>query len=119
MTTEQTADSKICPMCAETIKAAALLCKHCGYDYRTDTKAIAAPPKYNGFAVASLELGIIWVYWVGSILGIIFGHISLRQIKASEGAQTGSGMAIAGLVLGYVGLTTLFLVIVLVLWSGV
>jgi len=118
MTTEQTADSKICPMCAESIKAAALVCKHCGYDYRDNTTVGAAPPKYNGFAVASLVLGIVWVYWIGSILAVVFGHISLRQIKGSEEAQTGRGMAIAGLVLGYIGLTTLLLVLVLVLWGN-
>ena len=118
MTTEREVDSKVCPICAESIKAAALVCKHCGYDYRTSTTTLTAPPKYNGFAVASLVLGILWIYWVGAILAIVFGHIALRQIKASEGARTGRGLAIAGLVLGYIGLTTLLLVIVLLVWDS-
>jgi len=118
MTTEQEAESKVCPMCAESIKAAALVCKHCGYDYRTTTTTLTAPPKYNGLAVASLVLGILWIYWVGAILAVVFGHIALRQIRGSEGAQTGRGMAIAGLVLGYIGLVILLFVIVLVIWSG-
>lgn len=57
-----------------------------------------APPSTNGFAVASLVLGII----SGWLLAIIFGAIALSQIKRSGGRQTGRGMAIAGLVLGIV-----------------
>jgi hypothetical protein len=38
-----------------------------------------------------------------SILAIIFGHLSLSEIRKSAGRLKGEGMAIAGLVLGYVG----------------
>jgi hypothetical protein len=54
-----------------------------------------------------MVLGIVWVFWLGSILAVIFGHIALSQIKRSMGALTGRGMAIAGLVLGYVGIALL------------
>jgi hypothetical protein len=67
----------------------------------------------SGLAVASLVLGIVWVFWVGSVLAIVFGHVALSQIKRSYGALSGRGMAIAGLVLGYLGLATLALVIAL------
>lgn len=66
-----------------------------------------------GLAIASMVLGILWIYWLGSVLAIIFGHIALSQIKKSNGWKTGRGMAIAGVVLGYVGMATLVLVIVL------
>jgi hypothetical protein len=56
----------------------------------------------NGFAIASLVLGILWIFWVGSVLAVIFGHISLGQIHKT--GESGRGMAIAGLVLGYVGI---------------
>lgn len=59
----------------------------------------------NGLAIASMVLGILWLYWVGSILAVIFGHIALSQLKRSQ--QGGRGMAIAGLVLGYIGIATL------------
>jgi len=62
-------------------------------------------PGTNGLAIAAMVLGIIWIYWIGSILAIIFGHIALGQIKRT--GQSGRGMAIAGVVLGYVGLGTL------------
>ena len=67
----------------------------------------AAPPapvgRTNGFAIASLVLGILWFYWVGSLLAVVFGHIAIRQIAGSEGREEGRGMAVAGLVLGYIG----------------
>ncbi len=57
----------------------------------------------NGLSTASLVLGIVWITGLGSLLAIIFGHIAHRQIK--ENGQRGRGMATAGLILGYLGLT--------------
>jgi hypothetical protein len=65
-------------------------------------------PGTNGLAIAALVLGILWIYWLGSILAIIFGHIALSQTKKT--GQSGRGMAIAGLVLGYVGLAVVVLI---------
>lgn len=77
-----------------------------GYGY-----GYAAPSAgTNGLAIASLVLGIIWIYWIGSILAVIFGHIALSQIKKK--GQEGKGLAVAGLVLGYLGVVTLVLLIV-------
>jgi hypothetical protein len=66
----------------------------------------------NGLAIASMVLGIVWVWWIGSILALIFGFVARKQIR--ERGQKGDGMAIAGIVLGCVGVATLILVIVLV-----
>lgn len=60
-----------------------------------------------------MVLGIIWIYWVGSILALVFGYVALRQIRERE--ESGRGMAIAGIVLGWVGMATLVVVIVFVL----
>lgn len=72
------------------------------------------PPRQTvaGFAVASMVLGILWIYWIGSILAVIFGHIALSQIKRANGWKTGRGMAIAGVVLGWIGVVTLPLFII-------
>ena len=72
----------------------------------------------NGLAIASLVLGIVWLYWIGSILAVIFGHIALSQIKKSGGLQGGRGMAIAGLVLGYIGFVAPILAIAAVTMLG-
>jgi hypothetical protein len=70
--------------------------------------------KSNGMAIASLVLGILWLYWVGSILALIFGYVGKNQIDESGGVQTGRGLAIAGIVLGWIGVGTLLLVILLI-----
>lgn len=63
----------------------------------------------SGLAVASLILSIIWIYWIGSILAVIFGHIARSQIKKSNGAISGGGLAMAGLIIGYIGIAMLAL----------
>lgn len=63
--------------------------------------------KTNGFSIAALVLGIIWIYWIGSILALIFGYVAKSQIEQSNGSQSGLGMAIAGIVLGWIGVATL------------
>ncbi len=65
----------------------------------------------NGFAIASLVLGIVWVWWIGSVLALVFGYVAKSQIRRT--GQSGSGMATAGIVLGWVGVGFLALVIVL------
>jgi hypothetical protein len=56
----------------------------------------------NGLAIASLVLGILWLWGVGSILAVVFGHVGKKQIR--ERGQGGNGLATAGLVLGYLGI---------------
>jgi hypothetical protein len=58
----------------------------------------------NGLAVASLVLGILWVWGLGAILALIFGIVGRRQIANSNGRQGGGGLATAGIVLGSLGI---------------
>jgi hypothetical protein len=86
-----------------------------GYPYQQEGFAVPYQPaqvRTNGMAVASLVLGIVWIWGIGSILALIFGYIAKRDIDASRGTQSGRGMAIAGIVLGWVGVGILILVIV-------
>lgn len=71
------------------------------------------PQTTNGLAIASLALSVLWLYWLGSILAVIFGHVARAQIRNSRGAQGGDGIAIAGLIIGYIGVAVLvfFLVV--------
>jgi hypothetical protein len=62
------------------------------------------PRDTNGYAVASLVLGIIWLAGLGSLLAILFGYIGRRQINRSGGRESGYGLATAGIVLGCVGI---------------
>ena len=65
----------------------------------------------NGFAIAAMVLGIVWIYWIGSILALVFGYVARRQIK--QRGQKGDGMAIAGIVLGWVGVASLIIVVII------
>ena len=64
------------------------------------------PPLTSGMATASLVLGILGVlggwclFGLPCILAVILGHLALRETR--DGTRSGYGMAVAGLVLGYV-----------------
>jgi type II secretory pathway pseudopilin PulG len=58
----------------------------------------------NGLAIASLVLGIVWLWCLGSILALVFGYTARRQIARSNDEQKGRGLATAGIVLGWVGI---------------
>jgi hypothetical protein len=65
-----------------------------------------------------MVLGILWLYWIGSILAVIFGHVALSQIRKDPSIQ-GRGMAIAGVVLGWVGLGVLLIVLIVGVSVGI
>ena len=78
--------------------------------------SLYAPPRQstNGLAIASLVLGIVgfFVYFgfgVTAILALVFGYVSRKQIR--QRGQNGSGLAVAGIVLGWIGLTLLVIAI--------
>jgi len=70
--------------------------------------AIARPESTNGFAVSALIFGLIG----GTILPIVFGHVALAQIGRT--GERGRGMAIAGLILGYLSLTVVIVIVIIV-----
>ncbi len=58
-----------------------------------------------GAALASLVLGILGLVLIGplgSIPAVICGHVALSRIKKNPDALDGDGLALAGLILGYV-----------------
>jgi hypothetical protein len=74
--------------------------------------ALPVPAGVNGLAVASLALGVAWNFWIGSIVAVVLGHVALAQIKGSQGFQSGRGLAIAGVVLGWVGVAILVVLLI-------
>jgi Domain of unknown function (DUF4190) len=86
--------------------------------YAPYAPGLAQATSTNGLAIASLVLGLLWIFWIGSILAVVFGYVAKGQIDRSAGRQSGKGMAIAGIVLGWVGVGFLALTIVLSLAVG-
>lgn len=76
-------------------------------------------PKTCGLAVGSLLMGILSlvacfsVVILAAIPAVICGHLALKRIKDSGGILAGRGLAIAGLVAGYVGVVGLLLALVI------
>lgn len=78
-----------------------------------DQMAPQQNPKTNTMAVLALVFGVM-----GGFLGIVFGHIALSQIKRT--GEQGHGFALAGVILGYIGLAvTIAAFVVLAILLGV
>ncbi len=80
----------------------------------TTETPISSAPKTSGLAIASLVTGITCV----APLAIIFGHMAMSRIKKSAGQLAGHGLALAGTILGYVGLVVLVFSVIPVLFIG-
>ncbi len=68
-----------------------------------------APAPTSGLAIASLICGIVGLFacFVPGIAAVICGHLALSRMADPNARLTGKGMAIAGLVLGYLSLLLL------------
>jgi hypothetical protein len=67
-----------------------------------------------GLAITSLVLGILGFVMLGplgAIPAIICGHIAKSKINANPETLTGEGMALAGLIMGYVQIGLLVLMV--------
>lgn len=67
---------------------------------------VVADGQKCSLAIASLACGVIGLFCCGllSIAAVICGHMARDQIQKSNGALAGDGMAIAGLITGYLGI---------------
>jgi type IV pilus assembly protein PilA len=75
--------------------------------------APATPAETSGKAIASLICGLFIFFFPISIVAVVLGHLSLSEIRRSAGRLKGDGLAIAGLVLGYLGIVFMpFLLII-------
>ena len=61
----------------------------------------------NSLAIISLIMGLLGLFGliplIGSILAVVLGHLARRQI-AADPTQAGDGLALTGLITGYIGL---------------
>lgn len=67
-----------------------------------------ASSQTNTMAIISVISGVVsWVAlpFIGGIVAIVTGHMARNEIKSNPGMQ-GDGLAIAGLILGYLHMIT-------------
>jgi len=58
-----------------------------------------------------------WLGWMGSIVAVVLGYFALSNIGRTQ--ARGRGLAIAGLILGYIWLAILVLLILLAIIGAV
>jgi hypothetical protein len=104
--------SSFCRGCGNSLSEGDVFCSTCGRAVSTTSAtpppdpavAFGLPPEPSGKAIFSLVCGILFVFPPTALAAIIFGHLSLSEIRRSAGRLCGKGMAISALVLGYSGL---------------
>ncbi|MBS43128.1 MAG: hypothetical protein CMH83_08230 [Nocardioides sp.] len=81
-----------------------------------------APAQNSGKAIASLVTGLVGLltvccgfFVVSGIVGIVLGFLARKDIDASQGQLKGAGMAMAGIILGFVEVALFAISIILVL----
>jgi hypothetical protein len=92
-----------------------------GIGYQTPAYPyISLPTKTNGLAIWALILGLIPVVPIaGSVLAIVFGNMGKGQIDRSGGRETGRGLAVAGIILGWLCIVGYTIIIALLVVAAV
>ena len=71
------------------------------------------------FSLVSGLLGWTLLPWLGSLAAVVLGHMARAEIRRSNGGLDGDGLAIAGLVLGWVMIAfSILAILAVVLFFG-
>jgi len=104
-----------CPTCKHIITGTERFCPVCGQALAVvawqpapavETTIPVMPAQNSRLAIASLVCGIVaWILFFVPLLlavpAIICGHLGHGAVKRSNGAISGGGLALTGLILGY------------------
>ncbi|MGD0255858.1 MAG: DUF4190 domain-containing protein [Acidimicrobiales bacterium] len=66
----------------------------------------------SGLSIASLVLGILWGFGLASVFALLLGYVAKHRIDRSAGRQGGRAVAVAGIVLGWVGIASVVILAV-------
>ena len=80
------------------------------------------PAPTSGLAIASLICGIVGLFicfFLPSIPAVICGHMALNQISQSGTRVEGRGLAISGLILGYLSIVIFAVMMFFIIFSAV
>jgi len=111
----------ICSGCGNNLSANDKFCTVCGKAVSSDVAvppavsvpAAITPAETSGMAIVSLVCGLLFFLFPVAIVAIITGHLSLSAIRKSAGRLKGEGAAIAGLVLGYLGIVAIPVILII------
>ena len=67
--------------------------------------------RWNGLAIASFVLSLLWLSGLGALLAVVLGAVAIRQTNRAQGWEKGHGLAVAGVVIGVLGLVLLVVVV--------
>jgi type IV pilus assembly protein PilA len=113
--------ASFCAVCGNSITADDKFCRVCGRQVSATSAAGApggpsvapvGPAETSGKAIISLVCGLLFVVPLAFIVAIVFGHLGLSEIRKSAGRLKGEGMAIAGLVLGYLWIAAIPMILI-------
>jgi type IV pilus assembly protein PilA len=111
-----------CAACGNTMTADDRFCRVCGRmasagagatPTATATPVAAGPAETSGKAIASLICGLSFFVPFLFVAAIVFGHLALSEIRKSAGRLKGEGLAIAGLVLGYLWIVGIPIILII------
>lgn len=110
----------LCAACGNPLAAGDRFCKVCGRAVPGAVMAPigtpltpSAPAETSGKAIASLVCGLLFFIPLIFIGAIVLGHLALSEIRRSAGRLKGEGIAIAGLVLGYMWVVSVPIVLII------
>jgi len=86
--------------------------------YRAAVAPVTPRPPTNQLAGVSLAFGVgqVFLWGIGSIVAIVCGHVARSQIRRT--GEAGDGMALAGMILGYLGIVIPILTAVLIVLAA-
>jgi type IV pilus assembly protein PilA len=111
--------STFCATCGKGMNADERFCSACGTPVSSNSTVPqvlttpAVPIETSGKAIVSLIFGLFFFFFPFSVVAIIFGHLSLSEIRKSAGRLKGNGLATAGLILGYGGLVAIPMILII------
>jgi type IV pilus assembly protein PilA len=99
--------AQFCEACGNSLAADDKFCRNCGRATPgalsvAASTASTATVETSTKAILSLISGLLFFIPFLFIAAIVFGHLALSEIRKSAGRLKGEGIAIAGLVLGYI-----------------
>jgi type II secretory pathway pseudopilin PulG len=99
-----------CNYCGTAVSAGTINCPKCGQRLTHSAQTVLpgnVERETSGKAIGSFVCGLFFFILPAAIVAVILGHISRSEIRRSDGRQTGAGLALTGLVLGYLGVSVI------------